>query len=195
MTLEQLELTVDYFEFDKQFYQQLNATPLNNPFLISYNKKAFDLIELDYEEGTKEAFVSFINGEKILKGSTPYAMAYAGHQFGYFVPQLGDGRAINLGQTCGWHLQTKGSGLTRYSRQGDGRAVLRSSIREYIMSEAIHALGIPTTRALALIGSTHGVYRSFEEVEKGAVVMRMSPSWIRFGTFEFLHDKTMLKNI
>lgn len=185
MTLEQLELTVDYFEFDKQFYQQLKATPLNNPFLISYNKKAFDLIELDYDEATKEAFVSFINGEKILKGSTPYAMAYAGHQFGYFVPQLGDGRAINLGQTHGWHLQTKGSGLTRYSRQGDGRAVLRSSIREYIISEAIHALGIPTTRALALIGSTHGVYRSYEEVETGAVVMRMSPSWIRFGTFEF----------
>lgn len=185
MKLEELKLTVDYFEFDKKFYQQLQATPLNHAHLISYNKKAFDLIGLDYEEAKKEEFVAFINGEKTLKGSIPYAMAYAGHQFGYFVPQLGDGRAINLGQTHGWHLQTKGSGLTRYSRQGDGRAVLRSSIREYIMSEAMAALGIPTTRALGLIGSSHGVYRSFEEVETGAVVMRMSPSWIRFGTFEF----------
>jgi serine/tyrosine/threonine adenylyltransferase len=185
MKLEELTLNVDYFEFDKKFYQQLDATPLNHPHLISYNKKAFDLIGLDEEEAQKEAFVSLINGEKRAKVSVPFAMAYAGHQFGYFVPQLGDGRAINLGQTHGWHLQTKGSGLTRYSRQGDGRAVLRSSIREYIMSEAMAALGIPTTRALALIGSTHGVYRSFDEPETGAVVMRMSPSWIRFGTFEF----------
>jgi uncharacterized protein YdiU (UPF0061 family) len=104
MTLEQLELTVDYFEFDKQFYQQLKATPLNNPFLISYNKKAFDLIELDYDEATKEAFISFINGEKILKGSVPYAMAYAGHQFGYFVPQLANQRfrIDTLFQTRRW---------------------------------------------------------------------------------------------
>lgn len=185
MTLEQLELTVDYFEFDKQFYQQLNATPLNNPFLISYNKKAFDVIHLDYEEAHKEEFVQYLNGEKIFKGSVPYAMAYAGHQFGYFVPQLGDGRAINLGAVQGWHLQTKGSGLTRYSRQGDGRAVLRSSIREYIISEAMHSLGIPTTRALGLIGSSHKIYRTFEAVETGAVVMRLSSSWVRFGTFEF----------
>lgn len=185
MTLEQLELNVDYFEFDKKFYQQLQATPLNHPHLISYNKKAFDLIGLDESEGNTKTFVEFINGERILKGSIPYAMAYAGHQFGYFVPQLGDGRAINLGEINGWNLQTKGSGLTRYSRQGDGRAVLRSSIREYIMSEAMFALGIPTTRALGLIGSSHGVYRSFEEAETGAIVMRLSSSWIRFGTFEF----------
>ncbi len=185
MKLDELELEIDYFEFDKKFYQQVKATPLNHPHLISFNKKAFDLIHLDYEEGLKEEFVQYINGEKIFKGSIPYAMAYAGHQFGYFVPQLGDGRAINLGAVQGWHLQTKGSGLTRYSRQGDGRAVLRSSIREYIMSEAMHGLGIPTTRALSLVGSSHKVYRTFEEVETGAVVMRLSPSWIRIGTFEF----------
>ena len=137
---------------------------------------------------TKE-FVKFINGEKILQGSFPYSMAYAGHQFGYFVPQLGDGRAINLGSAIGstnnWHLQTKGSGRTKYSRQGDGRAVLRSSIREYIMSEAMHGLGIPTTRALAIIGSQEEVLRSYDEIETGAIVLRMSPSWIRIGTFEF----------
>jgi len=185
MKLNELKLEVDYFEFDKKFYQKIEAQALNHPHLISYSKNACDLIGLDYEECESDEFIKFVNGEKVLEGSVPYSMAYAGHQFGYFVPQLGDGRAINLGAVNNWHFQTKGSGLTRYSRQGDGRAVLRSSIREYIMSEAMHALGIPTTRALALIGSSHKVFRSYEEVETGAVVMRMSPSWIRIGTFEF----------
>lgn len=185
MKLDELELSVDYFEFDKKFYQKLDATPLNNPHLISFSKSACDLIDLDYEECLSEEFVKFVNGQKVLKGSTPYSMAYAGHQFGYFVPQLGDGRAINLGSKNGWHLQTKGSGLTRYSRQGDGRAVLRSSIREFIMSEHMYALGIPTTRALALIGSTHPVHRDYGDIESGAIVLRISPSWVRIGTFEF----------
>ncbi len=185
MKLDELNLEVDYFQFDEKFYEKVDATPLNNPFLISYSKSVCDLINLDYKECEKEDFVKFINGEKVLKGSIPFAMAYAGHQFGYFVPQLGDGRAINLGCINNWHLQTKGSGLTKYSRQGDGRAVLRSSIREYIISEAMHALGIPTTRSLALIGSSHKVYRDYLEVETGAIVLRVSPSWIRIGTFEF----------
>lgn len=185
MKLDELKLEVDYFQFDKKFYEKVSATPLNNPFLISYSKNACDLINLDYEECETKDFVKFINGQKVLEGSIPFAMAYAGHQFGYFVPQLGDGRAINLGHINNWHLQTKGSGLTKYSRQGDGRAVLRSSIREYIISEAMNALGIPTTRALALIGSTHFVYRNYMEKETGAIVLRLSPSWVRIGTFEF----------
>lgn len=114
-------------------------------------------------------------------------MCYAGHQFGYFVPRLGDGRAINLGKVNGQNLQLKGSGQTRYSRQGDGRAVLRSSIREYLMSEAMHGLGIATSRALALIGSETDVAR--EKWEKGAIVLRLSPTWVRFGTFEFFNAK------
>ena len=122
----------------------MNPTPLKNPKLVSFNPLACDLINLDYSECQTQSVVDFINGSKILEGSTPYAMAYAGHQLGYFVPQLGDGRAINLGSVNNWHLQTKGSGLTRYSRQGDGRAVLRSSIREYLISEAMFGLGIPT---------------------------------------------------
>jgi len=185
MKLEELEFEIDYFQFGEKFYQKLEPTPLNNPHLISFSKPACDLIGLDYKECKTKRFLEFMNGETFLKGSSAYAMAYAGHQFGYFVPQLGDGRAINLGSIKNWHLQTKGSGLTRYSRQGDGRAVLRSSIREYIMSEAINALKIPTTRALALIGSSHDVYRSYTEIETGAIVMRMSPSWVRIGTFEF----------
>lgn len=185
MKLNELVLEHDYFEFDEKFYQLINAQPLNHPHLISFSKDACDLINLDYKECESDNFVKFINGQKVLEGSKPYATAYAGHQFGYFVPQLGDGRAINLGSVNGWHLQTKGSGLTRYSRQGDGRAVLRSSIREYIISEAMHHLGIATTRALGIIGSSHSIFRSYEEMETGAVVMRLSPSWVRIGTFEF----------
>lgn len=185
MKLNDIKLENDYFEFDKKFYHKINPTPLNNPHLISFNKLMFDEIGLDYDEAKNEDFVRFINGEKLLEGSLPYAKAYAGHQFGYFVPQLGDGRAINLGKISIWHLQTKGAGLTRYSRQGDGRAVLRSSIREYIISEALFALDIPTTRVLALIGSSHPVYRSYGVDETGAIVLRMSPSWVRIGTFEY----------
>jgi uncharacterized protein YdiU (UPF0061 family) len=134
-----------------------------------------------------ENLIDIVNGSKKLEGSETFAMCYAGHQFGYFVPRLGDGRAINLGKVNGWNLQLKGSGLTLYSRQGDGRAVLRSSIREYLMSEAMHGLGISTSRALALIGSDTDVAR--ERWEKGAVVLRLSPTWVRFGTFEYFNAK------
>ena len=196
MKLNEIKLENDYFDFDERFYEKINPTPLNNPHLISLNKSMFDEIGLDYEEVDNEEFVKFINGEIILANCVPYAMAYAGHQFGYFVPQLGDGRAINLGKIGSWHLQTKGSGLTRYSRQGDGRAVLRSSIREYIISEAMYALDIPTTRSLALIGSTHPVHRYYGVNETGAIVLRMSPSWIRIGTFEyFARSKNSKENL
>ena len=184
MKLNELEVNIDYFEFDENLYQKLDATPVLNPKLVSFNKKACDLIDLDYKECETQDFLDFMNGKKLLKNSIPYSMVYAGHQFGYFVPQLGDGRAINLGSINNWHLQTKGSGLTKYSRQGDGRAVLRSSIREYIMSEAMHSLGIPTTRALAIIDSESFAHREWES-ESCSIVMRLSPSWIRIGTFEF----------
>jgi len=185
MKLNELECKVDFFDFDENLYQELVASPLKDAFLISYNKEGFKELSLDEEEAKSEAFLSFMNGKKLLNDSKPYSMVYAGHQFGQFVPQLGDGRAINLGSVNKWHLQTKGSGPTKYSRRGDGRAVLRSSIREYIMGEAMHALNIPTTRALGIIGSRHEVPRSYDEVEYGSIVLRMSPSWIRIGSFEF----------
>jgi len=196
MKLDQLKLDIDYFDFDKKFYHISNATPLEKPYLIAFSKSACDLINLDYKECQSDNFIKFVNGEKILKGSIPYAMAYAGHQFGYFVPQLGDGRALNLGSINGWHLQTKGSGITKYSRQGDGRAVLSSSIREFIISEHMHALGIPTTRALALIGSKQKVSRGYFDTQSAAIVLRLSPSWIRIGTFEFFaRGKDAQKNL
>ncbi len=184
MKLNDLKVDMDYFHIDEKLYQKLNPTPLKNPKLVSFNKKACDLIDLDYGECETQEFLDLLNGVKTLENSQSYSMVYAGHQFGYFVPQLGDGRAINLGKVKSWHLQTKGSGLTKYSRQGDGRAVLRSSIREYIMSEAMHALDIPSTRALAIIDSDTFAHREWEK-ESCSVVMRMSPSWVRIGTFEF----------
>ena len=184
MKLNELKVEMDYFHFDENLYQKLDATPLKNPKLISFNKQACDLINLDYDECNTKDFLDFMNGEKTLENSQPYSMVYAGHQFGFFVSQLGDGRAINLGNINKWKLQTKGSGLTKYSRRGDGRAVLRSSIREYIISEAMHALKIPTTRALAIIDSQTFAHREWEK-ESCSIVLRLSPSWIRIGTFEF----------
>lgn len=185
MKLSDLKLTSDYLTLDNIFYHEVNPTPLNNPHLIHANADTGNLIGLDQEELSSEAFVKFVNGSDILPKSKPYAMCYAGHQFGYFVDRLGDGRAINLGKINSWNLQLKGAGVTRYSRGGDGRAVLRSSLREYLMSEAMHGLGISTTRALAIIGSTQQIRR--ENWESGAIVLRMSSSWIRFGSFEYFY--------
>lgn len=192
MKLEHINLNTSYLELDPVFYDRVNPTPLHQPYLISHNPEAAKLISLDAEEAQTQTYLDFVNGEKLLEGSQPFSMCYAGHQFGHYVPRLGDGRAINLGETQGWNLQLKGAGQTLYSRHGDGRAVMRSSIREYLMSEAMYALGIPTTRALALIGSDERVARA--RWEKGAIVLRMSPSWIRFGSFEYFyytkqHDK------
>ena len=115
------------------------------------------MLDIDKDELKSEAFVDFVNGALQPEGSDTFAMCYAGHQFGFFVERLGDGRAINIGTLNGMHMQLKGAGQTKYSRSGDGRAVLRSSIREYLMSEAMYGLGIETTRALALLGSKHSV--------------------------------------
>jgi uncharacterized protein YdiU (UPF0061 family) len=185
MKLQEMNLNTSYLELDSIFYDRVNPTPLHKPYLISSNPEAAKLIGLDAEETQTEKFIDFVNGKELLKGSQPFSMCYAGHQFGHFVPRLGDGRAINLGEIQGWNLQLKGAGPTLYSRQGDGRAVTRSSIREYLISEAMYALRIPTTRALALIGSDERVAR--ERWEKGAIVLRMSPSWVRFGTFEYFY--------
>ena len=180
-----------------EFYSRLNTTPLSNQHLISFNQQAADLIGLHPDEAMREDFVDIISGKTPLSGYEPLAMCYSGHQFGHYVPRLGDGRAILLGQIktdAGerWDLQLKGAGSTEYSRGSDGRAVLRSTIREYLCSEAMYGLGIPTTRALCMIGSDTEVYR--EQIEPGAMLLRMAPSHIRFGSFEYFyytqqHDK------
>jgi uncharacterized protein YdiU (UPF0061 family) len=185
MTLNNLKFQTTYLSLDGEFYDITDPTPLDDPYLISFNPKAAKLIDLDSSNGDDPSFVALLNGTFIPKDVRPFSMCYAGHQFGHYVPRLGDGRAINLGSINGWHLQTKGSGETRYSRTSDGRAAVPSSIREYLMSEAMYHLGIPTTRALGIIGSQTKILRN--QIEHGAIIMRMSPSWVRFGTFEYFY--------
>ncbi|MBU3725664.1 MAG: YdiU family protein [Burkholderiaceae bacterium] len=132
-------------------------------------------------------WLAVLSGGAVVDHMQPYAGVYAGHQFGVFVPRLGDGRALNLGAINGWELQLKGAGPTPYARFADGRAVLRSSIREFLCSEAMHSLGIPSTRALSLIISPSAVLR--ETVETAAVVCRLAPSFVRFGTFEYFSSR------
>ncbi|NQY94551.1 MAG: YdiU family protein, partial [Campylobacteraceae bacterium] len=162
-TIDELEVSNDYLDFHSRYYSYSKIDSLPNTKLVSYTPSVLKLLNMKIDEDNDEQLVKLLNGELLLKNSKPYSMVYAGHQFGYFVPQLGDGRAINLGCVNGWHLQLKGAGLTKYSRQGDGKAVLRSSIREYLMSEAMYGLNIPTTRALAIITSDESVYRETVE--------------------------------
>jgi uncharacterized protein YdiU (UPF0061 family) len=187
MKLNELKLTNPYLALPSECHDRVMPTPLVKPHLIHANEDVAKILNIDTSELQTETFVNLINGEYQPEGSDTFSMCYAGHQFGHFVPRLGDGRAINIGTLNGLHMQLKGAGETKYSRSGDGRAVLRSSIREYLMSEAMHGLGIETTRALALIGSQHKVYR--ETWETGAIVLRVSPSWVRFGTFEYFSHK------
>ncbi|MDD2697867.1 MAG: YdiU family protein [Arcobacteraceae bacterium] len=191
--MNDLKLEYPYKKLSQVFYNDEKPIPLKNPKLISKNGEYLEEIGLDLSD---EDLTKLLNGQLEIQNFTPYAGAYSGHQFGYFVPNLGDGRALNLGTLDGIHLQTKGLGVTKYSRNADGRAVLRSSIREYLMSEAMHGLGIPTTRAAAIIDSDTTVYR--EKTEKTAVVLRTSSSWVRFGTFEFArlqHKPELLKEL
>ncbi|KPJ96526.1 MAG: hypothetical protein AMJ53_00515 [Gammaproteobacteria bacterium SG8_11] len=179
-----------YTSLPQGFYSRVNPQPLHNTHLISFNEKAAQIIGLNHDAGRDESLLNALSGKKLLPGMDPVASVYAGHQFGTYVPQLGDGRAILLGEARNhlgqsWDLQLKGAGITPYSRDGDGRAVLRSTIREYLCSEAMHGLGIPTTRALCIFGSDEEVYR--ESIETGALLVRMAPSHVRFGTFEFFY--------
>jgi uncharacterized protein YdiU (UPF0061 family) len=179
--MKKLDLHYDISRLNKIFYSFEQPTPLNNPKLVSKNIALLDEIGLDYDDNFLE---ELLNGKTLNDSNMLYAWAYSGHQFGEFVPNLGDGRALNIGKVGKYNLQTKGSGQTEYSRHGDGRAVLRSSIREYLISEAMYTLGIPTTRALALITSETLAFREYQN-EPCAIVLRASSSWIRFGTFEF----------
>jgi len=168
------------------FYTELQPTPLPSPYWVG-KSRAFAR-ELGLEDSWLESAdtLEALTGNRQLPGSRPLASVYSGHQFGVWAGQLGDGRALLLGEIDSpggpQEIQLKGAGKTPYSRMGDGRAVLRSSIREFLCSEAMHGLGIPTTRALCVTGSDAPVRR--EEIETAAVVTRAAPSFIRFGHFE-----------
>ncbi len=188
--VRQLDLGLDWRNsfagLGEAFYTELRPTPLPDPCLVAGNRALAGALGIAPELLFSGDGVEALTGNRPIGGTRPLASVYSGHQFGVWAGQLGDGRAILLGEadtaSGPQEFQLKGSGLTPYSRMGDGRAVLRSSIREFLGSEAMHALGIPTTRALCVTGSPAPVRR--EEIETAAVVTRVAPSFIRFGHFE-----------
>jgi uncharacterized protein YdiU (UPF0061 family) len=188
--LNELAFDNTYARLPAAFYSKVSPTPFPDPYLVSFNPAAAALIDLDPREAERPEFAEYFCGRRALPGAEPLAMLYAGHQFGSYVPQLGDGRAILLGEVrnasgAKWDLHLKGAGPTPYSRGFDGRAVLRSTIREYLCGEVMHALGIPSSRALCIIGSDAPVRR--ESIETAAALVRMAESHVRFGTFEVFY--------
>ena len=189
-------------------YSLVRPTPVAAPRLLAYSPEVAALLDIDEADIRAPEFANVFGGNALIEGMQPYAANYGGHQFGQWAGQLGDGRAITLGETINakgqrWELQLKGAGPTPYSRTADGRAVLRSSIREFLCSEAMHHLGVPTTRALSLVGTGEQVVRDMfydghPKAEPGAVVCRVAPSFIRFGNFELptsREDLALLKQL
>ena len=194
--LESLTFDNGFARLPEAYYSRVCPTPVPDPYLVCYSPEALALLDLDASEISRPELIETLAGNQLLPGMDALAALYAGHQFGHFVPQLGDGRAILLGEVKnaageGWEVQLKGAGRTPYSRGGDGRAVLRSSIREFLCSEAMHALGIPTTRALCIVGSDRPVYR--EDEETAALVTRLAPSFVRFGSFEVFYYRNQIE--
>ncbi len=175
-------------------YSRVEPTPVAAPRVLAHSAEMAAALGFSEADVASETFAQVFGGNALLGGMQPWAANYGGHQFGVWAGQLGDGRAISLGETINaagerWELQLKGAGATPYSRGADGRAVLRSSIREFLCSEAMHHLGIPTTRALCLVGTGEPVLRDMfydghAQDEPGAIVCRAAPSFIRFGHFE-----------
>jgi len=177
-----------YARLPERFYARIDPTPVVAPRLVKVNVELARLLRLDPDELASEMGVEILAGNRVAEGSEPLAQAYAGHQFGHFVPQLGDGRANLLGEVVGrdglrYDIQLKGSGPTPFSRRGDGRAALGPVLREYLVSEAMTALGVPSTRALAAVTTGQQVVR--ETVLPGAVLTRVAASHLRVGTFQY----------
>ncbi len=179
-----------YLQLSQNFYTRQGPVPLKNPRLVTISPATCTLIDLPNTPATKTALTEICSGQTLWPGSQPLAMVYSGHQFGNYNPRLGDGRGLLLGEWVNarqekWDLYLKGAGPTPYSRFGDGRAVLRSCIREFLASEAMHHLGIPTTRALCVTTSDTPVQR--ETLEAGSTLLRVAQSHIRFGHFEYFY--------
>jgi len=186
-----------YARLPKSFFECIKPTPVKEPKLVRFNKPLANEIGLNVIEDN-DILSDIFSGNIVPEGSEPIALVYAGHQFGYFVPQLGDGRAILLGEIvnnggCRFDIQLKGSGQTSYSRSGDGRAPLGAVIREYIISEAMHSLNIPTTRSLAIIVTGELVSR--ETLLPGGILTRIASSHLRVGTFEYFAASDNQENL
>ena len=181
-------------------FSRVEPTKVAAPNLVAYSQEAAILLDLSKETCESDEFVQVFSGNEILPGMDPNASCYGGHQFGNWAGQLGDGRAINLGDIVNsrnerWGLQLKGAGPTPYSRMADGLAVLRSSVREFLCSEAMFHLGVPTTRALSLVTTGEEVVRDMfydgnPSPEPGAVVCRIAPSFTRFGNFQLFASRS-----
>jgi len=188
-----------FVKLGESFFAKVNPTPVENPCIRKINFDLASELGIDFKaKYSPEVLSKIFSGNQIVANSEPLAMVYAGHQFGHFVPQLGDGRAILLGEIIDTRsfrrdIQLKGSGLTPFSRQGDGRAALGPVIREYIISEAMNALGIPTTRSLGIVSTGEPVYR--EKVLPGAILTRVAFGHIRTGTFQYFAVKGNFKEI
>ena len=181
-------------------YSFVRPIKTSNPTLLHVSDEMQHTLDFSNEDIQSREFLEFVTGNSVLKNSKPFAMCYAGHQFGNWAGQLGDGRAINLGEIKDWAVQLKGSGPTPYSRTADGLAVLRSSVREYLCSEAMHHLGVPSTRALSLSLTGDKVLRDVmynrnPAHEKGAIVSRVAKSFLRFGNFEIFSSRNDIKNL
>src|SRR3984957_15889261 len=177
-----------YARLPERFYARVDPTAVTAPRLVKLNGELARNLGLDPDALASPQGVEILAGNRVAEGSEPLAEAYAGHQFGHFVPQLGDGRANLLGEVLGrdgvrYDIQLKGSGRTAFSRGGDGRAALGPVLREYIVSEAMSALGVPSTRALAAVTTGERVLR--ETVLPGAVFTRVASSHLRVGTFQY----------
>nr|WP_298166926.1 YdiU family protein [uncultured Pseudomonas sp.] len=186
------ELTFDnrYARLGDAFSTEVLPEPIAEPRLVVASTAAMALLDLDPGETGNEVFAELFSGHKLWNEAEPRAMVYSGHQFGSYNPRLGDGRGLLLGEVVNdageyWDLHLKGAGQTPYSRMGDGRAVLRSSIREFLASEHLHALGIPSSRALCVTASSTPVWR--EKQESAAMLLRLAPSHVRFGHFEYFY--------
>ncbi len=184
-----MQFLQQYHQLGGAFYQQTLPVPVKAPKLLLWNDALAAELNISFNPQTDDTLLSKIfSGNKIVEGAIPLAQAYSGHQFGHFNPQLGDGRAHLLGELKDINgnvrdIQLKGSGITRFSRQGDGRCALGPALREFIMSEAMYALGVPTTRCLAVVATGEQVYR--ERPYPGAIVTRVASSHIRVGTFQY----------
>ena len=188
ITMGMLAFDNSYARLPDRFYARIAPTTVADPQLLRVNRPLAELLGVDADLLGSPALASIFSGNEIPEGAEPIALAYAGHQFGMFVPQLGDGRAVLLGEVIGKDgqrrdIQLKGAGRTPFSRGGDGRAALGPVLREYVVSEAMAALGVPTTRALAAVSTGEPVVR--DELLPGAVLTRVAASHIRVGTFQF----------
>ena len=185
-----------FINLGPEFYQEKLPDPVTDPYLVDYSPLVGKLIDLPSEIGPE--FLQAFSGNQPMEGARPLAMTYGGHQFGSYNPRLGDGRGLLLGEVfnknnISWDVYLKGAGPTRFARGFDGRATLKSSIREHLGSEALNGLGIPSTRSLAVIGIRELIYR--EKPELAAILVRVADCHIRLGSFEFFHYTNQPKNI